>query len=209
MASRARSTGSGAHGAPAPPHYRSIPLEPKWLRYLRPGGGKGRVIEPSSTTALHPPAPAPCAATSAARRAPPPRSRTALGFARSALGARPRVGREGEGAFSNTHIFTFSTPPRRVGMRRGKSGSSARLPAGRHKIRRAVLARALPVYARTPVPFFLPASSHFIDTGTFVGSRPPSAPVLYALHQHRYFSWIAQFFSTGTFGCFERDDARY
>ncbi len=60
------------------------------------------MIEPSSTTALHPPAPAPCAATSAARRAPPPRSRTALGFARSALGARPRVGREGESAF-RTH----------------------------------------------------------------------------------------------------------
>ena len=178
-------------------------LPPSWRR-------KGAGDRPSSTTALHPPAPAPCAATSAARRAPPPRSRTALGFARSALGARPRVGREGEGAFSNTHIFTFSTvPPRRFGMRRGKSGSSARLPAGRHKIRRAVLARALPVFARTPVPFFLPASSHFISTGTFVGSRPSSAPVLYALHQHRYFSWIAQFFSTGTFGCFERDDARY
>ena len=123
--------------------------------------------------------------------------------------AAPRGARGGE-RFSNTHYpFLLHPPPLRSHAAGAKSGISARLPAGRHKIRRAVLARALPVYARTPVPFFLLASSHFIDTGTFVGSRPPSAPVLYALHQHRYFSWIAQFFSTGTLDCFERDDARY
>ena len=157
------------------------------------------MIEPSSTTALHPPAPAPCAATSAARRAPPPRSRTALGFARSALGARPRVGREGEGAFSNTHSFTFSTvPPVALACDGGKVGAPHGFPpaatksGGRYWLARY---RFMHVHrylsfsphrrtSSTPVPlldrvlhrrrYFM----HCISTGTFVGSRSSSAPVL-------------------------------
>ena len=177
MASRARSTGSGAHGAPAPPHYRSIPLEPKWLRYLRPGGGKGRVIEPSSTTALHPPAPAPCAATSAARRAPPPRSRTALGFARSALGARPRVGREGESAF-RTHTSLPSPPPpprRHAAGQKWELRTASRRPPQNQAGGTGSRATGLCTY-----------------TGTFLSPR------IVALHRHRYLCWIASSISAGT-----------
>ena len=136
------------------------------------------MIEPSSTTALHPPAPAPCAATSAARRAPPPRSRTALGFARSALGARPRVGREGEGAFSNTHIFTFSTAPPSLWHATGEKWEL------RTASRRPPQNQAGGTGSR--------ATGFCTNTGTFLSPR------IVALHQHRYLCWIASFISTGT-----------
>ena len=167
-----------------PPLFMEL-LPPSWRR-------KGAGDRPSSTTALHPPAPAPCAATSAARRAPPPRSRTALGFARSALGARPRVGREGEGAFRTHTSFPFSTLPRCLPMQRGVKKWAPRA-ASRPRQNWAVLARATG-FARTPA--FLSAHRRTLS------ERTRASPVLFTLASgdHMQCSQPLRSIDSGTFG---------
>ena len=177
MASRARSTGSGAHGAPAPPHYRSIPLEPKWLRYLRPGGGKGWVIDPALLPHCTRPPPPP-----ARPRRPPvaPRPQEAERHwgSHEVLWARgPAWGERGRALFEHTHLFLLHPPP----PRRHAAGQKWEL---RTASRRPPQNQAGGTGSR--------ATGLCTYTGTFLSPR------IVALHRHRYLCWIASSISAGT-----------